>query len=237
MRPRDPDERDLAAVRSPETSDPDDVPLHRVGAVARSLTDEDHELHDPPPALWARIAATVAAEATGPGGVPPAADDSGGGGAGAGGDGASVVRPARWWRSTALLAAAAVVIVAGIVGAIVLAQDGAAGRVVVATVELEPLGDVTGVEGRLVEVDGHRELDMDADVAALPDPGGFYEVWLIDEDVEGMVSLGPMRADGTYEVPSDVDYRDYPIVDVSVEPDDGDPTHSGSSILRGTLSS
>src|SRR5690606_38255976 len=174
-------------------------------------------------------------EAAGAGGAHAVPGEAGGGPVGGGGERGSVVRPARWWRSPALLAAAAVVVVAGIVGAMLLAVGGAGGPEVVATVELLPLGDVTGASGSLVEVDGRRELDIEADVAALPDPGGFYEVWLIDEDVEGMISLGPLRADGTYEVPSDVDYRDYPIVDVSVEPDDGDPTHSGSSILRGTL--
>lgn len=234
MRSGDRDERDLAALRSPEPGDPDERDLHRLGSVARSLTDEDHDLVDPPPALWGRIAA-ASVEAAGVGGAHVVPGEAGGGPVGGGGEGGSVVRPARWWRSPALLAAAAVVVVAGIVGAMLLAGGGAGGPEVVATVELLPLDDVTGASGSLVEVDGRRELDIEADVAALPDPGGFYEVWLIDEDVEGMISLGPLRADGTYEVPSDVDYRDYPIVDVSVEPDDGDPTHSGSSILRGTL--
>lgn len=234
MRSGDRDERDLAAVRSPEPGDPDERDLQRLGSVARSLTDEDHDLVDPPPALWGRIAA-ASVEVAGAGGAHAVPGEAGGGPVGGGGERGSVVRPARWWRSPALLAAAAVVVVAGIIGAMLLAVGGAGGPEVVATVELLPLGDVTGASGSLVEVDGRRELDIEADVAALPDPGGFYEVWLIDEDVEGMISLGPLRADGTYEVPSDVDYRDYPIVDVSVEPDDGDPTHSGSSILRGTL--
>jgi hypothetical protein len=45
-----------------------------------------------------------------------------------------------------------------------------------------------------------------------------------------------VRPDATYAVPGGIDYRNFPIVDVSVEPPDGDPTHSGDSILRGTLS-
>ncbi len=44
-----------------------------------------------------------------------------------------------------------------------------------------------------------------------------------------------MAADGTFEVPDDVDLDRFDVVDVSVEPDDGDPTHSGASILRGDL--
>jgi hypothetical protein len=34
-----------------------------------------------------------------------------------------------------------------------------------------------------------------------------------------------------------VDVGEYPVVDVSIEPTDGDPAHSGNSVVRGTLSS
>jgi hypothetical protein len=51
-----------------------------------------------------------------------------------------------------------------------------------------------------------------------------------------MVSLGPVRSDGRYEIPAAVDVSAFPIVDVSIEPADGVPTHSGRSVLRGTLS-
>ena len=47
--------------------------------------------------------------------------------------------------------------------------------------------------------------------------------------------LCPARADGIYTVPADVDPGEFPIVDVSVEPPDGDPTHSGVSLARGEL--
>jgi hypothetical protein len=36
-------------------------------------------------------------------------------------------------------------------------------------------------------------------------------------------------------VPADVDLRDYVLVDVSQEPLDGNPAHSGDSIVRGQL--
>ncbi len=58
---------------------------------------------------------------------------------------------------------------------------------------------------------------------------------MIDEGVTRLVSLGPLRPDGTYDLPDTIDPRDFPVVDVSVEPVDGDPTHSGDSRLRGTL--
>lgn len=232
MRRRDAAERDLDSVRSAEPDHTEDVELHRLGVVARSLTEEDHELHQPPPGLWDRIARTVAG-GTGRGGEPgtgPGTADRDPGDAGA--------HPPRWWRTMPwLAAAAAVVVVAGIAAGIIAVVGGEEGTALVASADLEPLGDVPGGSARLVETDGRLALDIEADAAALPDPDGFYEVWLIDEDIEGMISLGPMRADGTYVVPDTVDHHEYPVVDVSVEPDDGDPTHSGSSILRGTLGS
>ncbi len=67
-------------------------------------------------------------------------------------------------------------------------------------------------------------------------PGGFYELWLLDGP-ERLVSLGSFRvpASGTAEVtvPLPVDPAEFRFVDVSVEPADGDPGHSGVSVLRG----
>ena len=41
--------------------------------------------------------------------------------------------------------------------------------------------------------------------------------------------------DGVFAVPDDVDLAEYPLVDVSQEPFDDDPEHSGDSIVRGPL--
>jgi anti-sigma-K factor RskA len=111
----------------------------------------------------------------------------------------------------------------------------------VASASVAPLDDGepgSPVTADLRESDDRLQLDLPLSDAGLPTAGAdFYEVWLIDPNVEGMISLGPVRSDGTYSVPTDVDYRDFPIVDVSVEPADGNPTHSGVSVLRGTLAS
>ena len=43
---------------------------------------------------------------------------------------------------------------------------------------------------------------------------------------------------GEFNIPDSFDLSRFPIVDVSVEPaNDPDPTHSGNSVVRGTLSS
>ena len=67
------------------------------------------------------------------------------------------------------------------------------------------------------------------------DDAGYYEIWMIDRNVEGMVSLGPYHGRDRYAVPPAVDPVSYPVVDVSLEPVDGTPTHSGVSAVRGVL--
>ena len=245
MPPRDPDELELDAARDPRAQ-PDDSPalaqVRRIGAAARALDDEDRDLEEPPPDLWAGIAARIAAQdepgddpdvvapvvplGARPGPAPEAA--------------APRQIPARrrgpgrlGWAIGAAAAAVLVVVAA----AVVVTRDGDDGDAPVASAELEPLPDAvpgtTPGAAAVVGRDGAEELEIDATIPDADD--GFYEVWLIDTAVEGMVSLGPLRSDGRYPIPTGVDVRSFPVVDVSIEPPDGDPTHSGVSVLRGTL--
>ena len=68
-------------------------------------------------------------------------------------------------------------------------------------------------------------------------PQGIREVWLINLDGTRMVSLGlPARGEeGDFEFPARLLDEGYQIVDISYEPGDGDPAHSGQSLARGTL--
>ena len=67
------------------------------------------------------------------------------------------------------------------------------------------------------------------------------EVWLIRPDaagnVAGRVSLGVIDPTdpGSLAVPAGYDPDAYFVVDISVEPRDGDASHSGRTILRGPL--
>ena len=65
------------------------------------------------------------------------------------------------------------------------------------------------------------------------------QVWLIDKQVKGMSPMGFLNnGRGEFNIPDSFDLSQFPIVDVSVEPaNDPDPTHSGNSVVRGTLSS
>ena len=62
------------------------------------------------------------------------------------------------------------------------------------------------------------------------------EVWLIKADASGLISIGLLDGNtGHFDIPDGVDLTQYPLVDVSAEPDNGNPAHSGNSIVRGEL--
>lgn len=143
-------------------------------------------------------------------------------------------------RSGWLLAAAAAVAVLAVGGAAlsgVFSSDGTPGETVASTTIVNDELPVTfDQNGTVVLRNDNGDLVLDVDVPSLPDSGeAFYEVWMIDTNVEGMISLGVLTADGVIDVPDSVDPAAFPVVDISVEPLDGDPTHSGQSILRGVL--
>jgi hypothetical protein len=198
----------------------------------------------PPPAVWAAIAAAtgvrsaprpeVVAEAgraadpvVAPAPPPPEVERP-----------VATVTPLRPRRSRLLLAAAAALVVgAGIGAGAVALNSGDDDGFAVAAAALDPLQD-SGASGqaRVIERDdGLRVLEVDLTAPGLQD--GFYEVWLIDEAVEDMVSVGIVQGGRqvTLPLPAGLDLGQYPVVDVSVEPLDGDPTHSGDSVARGLL--
>ncbi|MFS0702826.1 anti-sigma factor [Cellulomonas sp. 179-A 4D5 NHS] len=154
------------------------------------------------------------------------------------GDGLAPVVELRRRRTAWVAAAAAAgLVVGGVGGAVwmdrVRADEAAA---VVAEVALDPLPGWSASGDAFVEQtsDGTRTLvvTLDGDV----DDSAFREVWLIDRDVTKLVSLGVLEgADGRFSIPAGLDLAEFPVVDVSEEPFDGDPAHSGDSIIRGVL--
>ena len=138
-------------------------------------------------------------------------------------------RGAKW-----LAAAAAAAVVAGAATWGVV-QGLAPKSEVIASIPLEPLPSYSDEGTATVDVlpDGERELVI---TSSSSDAEGYREVWLISPDITSMVSLGEM--DGTearLKIPDGLDLSAYPIVDISDEPLDGNPEHSGKSILRGQL--
>jgi len=141
-------------------------------------------------------------------------------------------RPNPWFVAAA--AAVAGIVVGGVGVSLLGPSDPATS--VVASADLADLATEDAAGEARVERrdDGTEVLVLDTAYAAAGDAN--LEVWLIDPNVEGMVSLGYLTADhGEFEIPEGFDVAAYPIVDISVEPADGDPTHSGDSITRGIL--
>jgi hypothetical protein len=150
-------------------------------------------------------------------------------------------------RSMLLAAAAVVVLVAGIVAFQTMRTDDtqilaaadlefdptaydAFGQNAVASVELVEDADGLGVEFDSATLPGSQLEDANLDL----------ELWLIDIDDTGtvvdLVSLGVVDdIDHRFAVPDGYDPAEYDVVDISVEPRDDDPHHSGRTILRGTL--
>ncbi|MER3395133.1 MAG: anti-sigma factor, partial [Microcella pacifica] len=109
------------------------------------------------------------------------------------------------------------------------------GEQILASAELEALPqwtDSTGSAELAQTSTGERVLRVSLDASATGD--GVREVWLLTEAVDGLISLGLLNGtEGEFVVPDSVDLERFSIVDVSQEPLDGDPTHSGDSIVRG----
>lgn len=136
-------------------------------------------------------------------------------------------------------AAAAVGLVVGGVGGVLVGGADGSGQpegVVVAQGVLDPLPGWDAGGSAVVEetADGTRELVVTLEGG--DDLQGYREVWLIDREVTRLVSLGILEGtEGRFVVPASLDLSEFPVVDVSDEPYDGDPAHSGDSIIRGIL--
>ncbi len=196
--------------------------LSAIVATSRTL-DPAEPLPNPPPAVWERINAELA-------GDQAAAHDPTGV--------VTPLRPRRRWSTGLLVAASVASLVAGVVAAVVVtggADDQATGSIVAST-SLEPLEDRSGTGvAEVVKASGAKTLHVDA--TGLSGGDGFYEVWLIDPDTFEMVGLGVLDGpQGDFAVPAGLDLERFSVVDVSLEPFDGDPAHSKDSVVRGQLS-
>jgi hypothetical protein len=196
----------------------------------------------PPPAVWASIAAATGVSVTPrtepapstaarpvPAEEPGTAEEPI----------ADVVPLRRRTPRPWLLAVAAAVVGAAVgAGAVAVLQGGDDDGAPLAAAALDPLEDADASgSARVVErADGTRVLEVDLRAPDLQD--AYYEVWLLEPDVSGLVPLGTTQAGTTvFEIPAGLDLDQFPVVDVSVEPLDGDPSHSGDSVVRGVLES
>lgn len=125
--------------------------------------------------------------------------------------------------TAAAVAVAAVVIVGG------------GDRQALQTIALSPVGDVPG--RATIEI-ASRDMHLVADGLPQLPPKSVYEAWLGRGD-GSMVSVGTFTVDAAGHVDGHmkltVDPSDFSAVDVSVEPDDGNPTHSTRSVFHAAL--
>lgn len=144
--------------------------------------------------------------------------------------------------TTWLLAAACVLgILLGVGGSTVVSRltgEPEPSEVTVASASLAPL-DSPQTMGVASLLDRDEGLRLDVPDLGL-DPGdGFLEVWLINRDLTRMISIGVIPVDATgvvLPVSQRLIDEGYVIVDISREPFDDQPAHSGDTLVRGELS-
>jgi anti-sigma-K factor RskA len=144
----------------------------------------------------------------------------------------------RPWRLVAVAAVAALCGIAGTFAVTGILHDATVRPS--REVALAPLsGGPQGVAGHASITPARAADELAITTSGLDDTQpGFYEVWVIDpDDLTRMYSVGALDADagGRFTMPANVDLDRYAVVDVSIEPEDGNPAHSTHSVLRGTL--
>jgi hypothetical protein len=145
------------------------------------------------------------------------------------------------WGVAAVAAAAGALVGGAVVWSAVERGSGSTGGAdeqFVAQAVLAPLPDkpvTTPGEATVVESPDGQVVRVDA--RSLPASDGFYEVWLLDEGLTKLVALGALPAGsiGTFTIPPGLSVADYPVIDISLESYDGDPSHSKNSLMRGEL--
>jgi anti-sigma-K factor RskA len=202
----------------------DDLAVAEIEALLAELDIDDLEPASPPVEVWAGIEERIAEPAP----VLSIAEHR-------------RRRPPAMW----LLAAAAAVVVV-VAGAVVLVNRDTDEQVVSAAAltfdpsAFDPRGAEARARAQLLDRDGSYSIRLtDTSFPSLTDDD--LELWLIEPDADGNpvdvapVSLVDPDGDGVYEVPEGLDPSTHFVVDISIEPRDGDSAHSGQSILRGAF--
>jgi len=142
------------------------------------------------------------------------------------------------WRL--LVPAAAALLVVAVLGVGLLwatLGDSSAGLPLTATA-LAP-----GASGVVRGEPAGENIRIELEVRGLPELGEdeYYEMWYYteEEDGGGRISCGAFRTapegQTTVNFPTPLNAREYPEIEVTREPDDGDPASSGEAVLEGDL--
>ena len=241
----DPDTLGLLALGERGVTDDDDAhlagcpacrrevdELAHVVAVARSGSVQDRP-QAPPESVWQRITSELAAEPPSvepPSVQPPSVDQPP----------ATVSRLPRRRQHTALLMAAAALvgIVVGVGATYAATHQQSPTATATTQVALHPLDAPVAHGTAVLATRPGDQHTLTVQVQGLPSvPGTFYEVWLMNASPQRLLSLGVLDSThtGIFQIPPGLDLSRYPVVDISLQPFNGSPAHSGNSAVRGTL--
>lgn len=148
------------------------------------------------------------------------------------------VRPPRRRRWVSFALAAVIVGVLVVAGTMLWNSVQSSTDRQLASATLEALPSWHGASGSATVTklsDGARQVVITLTGAKAD--SNFREAWLATSDLKHLVRVGVITGNhGTFALPADVDLKRFDVVDVSSEPHDGNPHHSGNSIVRGVLS-
>jgi hypothetical protein len=176
----------------------------------------------PPPRVWDRIAAAVAGDLAGVVPIGARRPDQ------------PIRQRGRIWPWAAGMAAAGLVL--GLLTGRTVWDEAAPPATRVAQAELGTLDTQQRLgDAAVVRTDSGVGLEV-ATTSALDAGDGYLEVWLINRDGKRMVSIGVLDAEtGLFPISQELLDQGYVVVDISREPFDEQPEHSGDSLVRGTL--
>jgi anti-sigma-K factor RskA len=198
--------------------------LHEVVAATTRLGHEAVVLERPPDRVWSAILSDVHEEPARTTTAPVAP------------------RPRRRRVLVGALAGFAVGVAITVALVLLLGRDDAeqpppeAGRTV-ATGVVRPFegNGTTSGSVTVVEKNDQRSMQIRLNHTASTDTD-FVQAWLLDPSNNHMIALGLMgERSETFSIPEGVDLAAYSSVDISLEPFDGDPQHSATSLARGPL--
>jgi hypothetical protein len=138
-------------------------------------------------------------------------------------------------RSLVALSAAAAFLLVVVIGAAALRSDSSSSGRVVASAALSPISAPASAGGSVtaLAIGNTRKLTVDTRNLASPPGQRFYEVWLLNPSTKKMLPVGvlPPSGAGTYSMNASI-MAGYSAVDVSLQSNNGNPAHSGTSVLR-----
>jgi anti-sigma-K factor RskA len=152
--------------------------------------------------------------------------------------------PKKGWRRPPLLAlAAAAVLVIGLAVGIVASQGGSS-NAPLATIRLVAVnGGPAHGTATVRATSGGLTIDMTVEDLVPSRPGTFYTCWLVGPgdtlSHPNRVSVGSFVVRGTAPVEvhwtTAANVRQFPQLGVTLEPDNGNPSHQGPKVLAGTV--